>query len=82
MPVKPRSLSFLKRVEICDAIPAEDWDRFAGKGHLAIDAEKRRILDGDDNLRKLMDRVAESHSSTEFFFYPGTNPYKANERLR
>ncbi len=69
--IKP-VLSVDQRIEICKEIPREDWERFAGLRHVAVSIHRRCIVDGDNDLFVLQERVAEqAQPDEEFFIAPG-----------
>ena len=74
-------VSIEDKMAICRMIPSEDWERFQGKKHLAVSIGEMRILDADDDLGELVDRIDAAYPPDYYFTAPG-QPAKKARRAR
>ena len=69
--IEPPLTSIEDRVAICKRIPDEDWVCYAGFKHLGVSIEHERIVDADNNLTRLAQRLDERFSEDPTFIAPG-----------
>lgn len=82
---KKTYLNIDDRIKICEAVPSSDWEKFAGQRHVAVSVSRHRIVDADNDLTELQERVgATAHQDDQFFIAPGkpTRPRTSKRRAR
>lgn len=76
----PSFLTVDARIEICRQIPRSNWDRFADFKFLAVNVSQKQIVDADNDILGLAQRVSASHQEDHIFIAPRGRPQKRGYR--